>query len=169
MKQPPSFPDRRQFLKTGGALAAGLLTHEAQAAQNQLPALPSNPKTQASMPTRNLGKTGYKVGIFSLGGQSAIEEPNNFDVAVPLIERALDLGVNLIDTAPRYGLPCATSSRSLSAPSFRTGSSYFYAMEFVEGETLEHFIRRSGRVEVKLALEIAARVATGLAAVHNAK
>jgi len=57
------------------------------------------------MPTRNLGKTGYKVGIFSLGGQSAIEQPHNFDVAVPLIERALDLGVNLIDTAPRYGLP----------------------------------------------------------------
>src|SRR6202035_5476020 len=27
----------------------------------------------------------------------------------------------------------------------RTGNGYFYAMEFVEGETLEHFIRRSGR------------------------
>src|SRR5215831_11372053 len=49
----------------------------------------------------------------------------------------------------------------------RTGSSYFYAMEFVEGETLEHFIRRSGRVEVKLALEIVAQAAAGLAAVHE--
>jgi serine/threonine protein kinase len=39
----------------------------------------------------------------------------------------------------------------------RTGNSCFYAMEFVEGETLEHFIRRSGRVEVKLALEILAQ------------
>jgi len=105
MKQPSSFPDRRQFLKTGGVLAAGLLSHEAQAATNQLPALPSNPKTQASMPTRNFGKTGFKVGIFSLGGQSALEEPNNFDIAVPLIERALDLGVNFIDTAARYGFP----------------------------------------------------------------
>lgn len=57
------------------------------------------------MPMRDLGKTGFKVGIFSLGGQSAIEQPNNFNVAVPLIERALDLGVNFIDTAPRYGLP----------------------------------------------------------------
>src|SRR5439155_27144556 len=37
----------------------------------------------------------------------------------------------------------------------RTGSSYFYTMEFVEGETLEHLIRRLGRVDVKLALEIA--------------
>jgi aryl-alcohol dehydrogenase-like predicted oxidoreductase len=105
MKQPPSFTNRRGFLKTGGVLAAGLLSHEAQAATNQLPALPTNPRTTASMPTRNLGKTGFKAGIFSLGGQSAIEQPNNFDVAVPLIERALDLGVNLIDTAPRYGAP----------------------------------------------------------------
>src|SRR5262252_1840426 len=40
-------------------------------------------------------------------------------------------------------------------------------MEFVEGETLEHFIRRSGRVEVKLALEIVAQVVAGLAAVHE--
>src|SRR6516165_9888036 len=51
----------------------------------------------------------------------------------------------------------------------RTGSSYFYAMEFVEGETLEHLIRRWGRIEVKLALEIMAQVVAGLAAVHKAK
>src|SRR5271165_2694770 len=49
----------------------------------------------------------------------------------------------------------------------RTGGSYFYAMEFVEGETLEELIKRSGRLEVKLALEIATQVAAGLAAVHE--
>ena len=49
----------------------------------------------------------------------------------------------------------------------RTGSSYFYAMEFVEGETLENLIKRSGRLEVKLALEITTQVAAGLAAVHE--
>src|SRR5271166_4948891 len=49
----------------------------------------------------------------------------------------------------------------------RTGSSYFYAMEFVEGETLEKLIKRSGRIEIKLALEIATQVAAGLAAVHE--
>ena len=57
------------------------------------------------MPTRNLGKTGYKVGIFSLGGQAALEKANNFDNAVPIIERALDLGVNYIDTSSIYGGP----------------------------------------------------------------
>jgi serine/threonine protein kinase len=51
----------------------------------------------------------------------------------------------------------------------RTGSSYFYAMEFVEGETLESLIKRSGRLEVKLALEIATQVTAGLAAVHKQK
>src|SRR5262249_53321084 len=49
----------------------------------------------------------------------------------------------------------------------RTGSSYFYAMEFVEGETLEKLIKRSGRLDVKLALEIATQVAAGLDAIHE--
>ena len=49
----------------------------------------------------------------------------------------------------------------------RTGKNYFYAMEFVEGETLDNLIKRSGRLEVKLALEIVTQVAAGLAAVHE--
>jgi predicted ATPase len=42
-------------------------------------------------------------------------------------------------------------------------------MEFVEGETLENLIKRSGRLELKMALEITAQVAAGLAAVHKQK
>src|SRR6202795_3745774 len=49
----------------------------------------------------------------------------------------------------------------------RTGENYFYAMEFVQGETLEQLIKRSGRLEVKLALEITTQVAAGLAAIHE--
>jgi serine/threonine protein kinase len=49
----------------------------------------------------------------------------------------------------------------------RTGQNYFYAMEFVEGETLENLIKRSGRLEVKLALEIARQAAAGLAAIQE--
>src|SRR5271166_2782616 len=48
-----------------------------------------------------------------------------------------------------------------------TGRNYFYAMEFVEGETLENLIKRADRLEVKLALEITNQVAGGLAAVHE--
>jgi serine/threonine protein kinase len=49
----------------------------------------------------------------------------------------------------------------------RTGENCFYAMEFVQGETLEQLIKRSGRLEVKLAMEITTQVAAGLAAVHE--
>ena len=108
MKQPPNFSDRRNFLKTGGAIVAGLLTNGvalAHPSSGAFPPLPANIKTQAAMPTRNLGKTGYKVGIFSLGGQAALEKADNLDIAVPIIERALDLGVNYIDTSSIYGGP----------------------------------------------------------------
>src|SRR5271169_2625564 len=99
--------DRRTFLKTGGVAAAALLTKGAIAAETQLtlPPLPVNANTRAAMPTRNLGKTGYKVGIFSLGGQAALEHAHNEDAAVPIIEKALDLGVNYIDTSSIYGGP----------------------------------------------------------------
>jgi predicted aldo/keto reductase-like oxidoreductase len=96
--------ERRDFLKLGAAATVGSATATvASAAARELPPLPSNSVTPNAMPTRNLGRTGYRVGIFSLGGQAAIEQPSNDDVAVPLVERAIDLGVNYIDTAARYG------------------------------------------------------------------
>ena len=49
----------------------------------------------------------------------------------------------------------------------RTGRNYFYAMEFVEGETLQNLIKRTGRLDAKLALEVATQVAAGLGAVHE--
>ena len=51
----------------------------------------------------------------------------------------------------------------------RTSENYFYAMEFVEGETLRHLIKRRDCLEVKLALEIATQVAAGLAGVYKQK
>lgn len=103
----PRDRNRRNFLKAGSIATAALLTPTAFAdtKAHTLPALPVNPRTPDAMPTRNLGKTGYKVGIFSLGGQASLEKPNNFDVAVPIIERALDLGVNYLDTSSIYGGP----------------------------------------------------------------
>src|SRR6516165_5299 len=104
---------RREFIKAGGAVTAALLSTSAfaDAPTKKLPGLPSNPRTPEAMPTRNLGKTGYKVGIFSLGGQAALEKANNFDTAVPIVERALDLGVNYIDTSSIYGGPARWSEQ----------------------------------------------------------
>ena len=49
--------------------------------------------------------------IFSLGGQAALEKPDNSDVAVPIINRALDLGVNYLDTSSIYGGPMRWSEQ----------------------------------------------------------
>jgi uncharacterized protein len=112
--------DRRAFLKGSTAAAAALAGSALTAAA--LPALadngrplPNNPRTQDAMPTRNLGKTGYKVGIFSLGGQAALEKASNAGAAVPIINRALDLGVNYIDTSSIYGGPLRWSEQYVGA------------------------------------------------------
>src|SRR5207245_3766191 len=94
--------DRRSFLKTGGALTAAALT---ATALPSVAAAPGESAKPAPMPTRNLGKTGYKVGIFSLGGQAALERGHNEEIAVPIVERALDLGINYIDTSSIDGGP----------------------------------------------------------------
>jgi aryl-alcohol dehydrogenase-like predicted oxidoreductase len=96
---------RRSFLKCGGVAAASLAAGSSGVAQGQPPA------AAAAMPTRNLGKTGYRVAVFSLGGQAALERPNNDAVAVPIVERALELGVNYIDTSSIYGGPERPSER----------------------------------------------------------
>src|SRR6202522_2857603 len=98
--------NRRTFLKAGGIMTAAALGSAAlpDVVSGQS-APPYRAATSDSMPTRNLGKTGYKVGIFSLGGQAAIEKPNNEAIAVPIVEKALDLGVNYIDTSSIYGGP----------------------------------------------------------------
>src|SRR6201982_2844519 len=51
----------------------------------------------------------------------------------------------------------------------KSAGNYFYAMEFVEGGPRDHLIRRSGKLDLKLALEIATQVAAGLAAIHKQK
>jgi serine/threonine protein kinase len=68
-------------------------------------------------------------------------------------------GVSTLNGNPVDGIkgPCSLIRHSNVASVFhlgRSGENYFYAMEFVEGETLENLIKRSGRLEVKLALEI---------------
>jgi len=112
MKSQTTF-NRRKFIGTGLAGVAGIAAANRASAATGEPSssvpvmpdreMPFNPRTYAAMPTRSLGKTGYKVGIFSLGGQAAIETPGMEEVSEKIINRAIDLGVNYIDTAAAYG------------------------------------------------------------------
>jgi aryl-alcohol dehydrogenase-like predicted oxidoreductase len=70
-------------------------------AENAAPRAPAG--TDRMAPARPLGKTGHRVCLFSLGGQATVEEDGRRDDAVAIVHRALDLGVNYVDTAPAYG------------------------------------------------------------------
>jgi uncharacterized protein len=74
--------------------------------------------TQAAagkMARRMLGKTGHMVPLFSLGGQGSLEIPGKEDISQEIITRALDLGVNYLDTAAAYGrvIPGVTREEAL--------------------------------------------------------
>ena len=49
----------------------------------------------------------------------------------------------------------------------RHADSYFYAMEFIEGETVDERVRRDGPLDAVLALEVASQVASALIAAHK--
>ncbi len=85
---------RREFVKVGAAGAAGAAI-----------AMSGPAGAATEMPARPLGKTGHKVKIFSLGGQATIEKAGTRDASIAIVNRAIDLGVNYIDTAAAYGRP----------------------------------------------------------------
>ena len=92
---------RRRFVRTvvSGAAAATLIGH----GTGSIEAFASTLKEETGMPLRPLGKMGYKAKIYSLGGQATLEEAGRDAEADAIINRAIDLGVNYIDTARVYG------------------------------------------------------------------
>jgi uncharacterized protein len=88
---------RRDFVKTAVTTAAVAGITE----MVPLPAFGADQKT--AMATRPLGKTGHEVKIYSLGGQATLEQPGKDAEADEIINRAIDLGCNYIDTAAAYG------------------------------------------------------------------
>ncbi len=92
---------RRDFMRVTGAGTAGVVLGgpvQAACARD----LPTSP-TPSAMPERPLGRTGHHTRLFSLGGQATLERPGTRDQSVAIINRAIDLGVNYIDTAAAYG------------------------------------------------------------------
>jgi uncharacterized protein len=88
---------RRQFLTASAAGMAGavLSRWEAEAAGFSPP--------PGKMPTRVLGRTGVRVSILALGGQSAATDFPNDELAARFVNDCIDAGINYLDTAPVYG------------------------------------------------------------------
>lgn len=94
--------NRRSFIKTTAATAAGigLMTNRKLAAAAEVLSVKL---MRNVMPKRSLGKTGFDVGLFSLGGEATVQQRGRQQDAAEIINRAIDLGVNYIDTSPTYG------------------------------------------------------------------
>ena len=69
------------------------------------------------MEYRRLGRTGFEVSLLSLGsgGARVLGQALGYsqDQQTALVRRALDLGVNLIDTSSQYGDSEAILGRAL--------------------------------------------------------
>ncbi|MDO8730662.1 MAG: aldo/keto reductase [Candidatus Omnitrophota bacterium] len=89
---------RREFLSWAGkALGAMVFAKAADRVGWAAPGLPG-----PALPTRPLGRTGQAVTLFSLGGEGILRTTGRMREAVPVIRRALEMGVNYFDTAPAY-------------------------------------------------------------------
>ncbi len=102
------YKSRRDFLKKiiASAVTAGLISY---VKPSELLAAVA---AEGNLPRRPLGKTGHMVGIYSLGGQATIETPGKEKLAEEIVNKAIDLGINYIDTAAAYGRATGTLTRS---------------------------------------------------------
>ena len=94
--------DRRGFLK-GSLLASAGLKSAAVGGVFATTAAWADQAPASPIPKRALGKTGYQASIFGLGGLYTVSMHDHHNEAVEIINRALDLGVNYVDTSARYG------------------------------------------------------------------
>jgi uncharacterized protein len=81
---------RREFLE-----ATALATAAATAV--------SRPTSAAGLPRRTLGRTGLDVSVLAFGCGSRFLMYKDDDVALQVLESAIDRGINYLDTAVEYG------------------------------------------------------------------
>lgn len=107
--QKSNLNSRREFLQKllAASAVAGLYPYADTVAE-----IGTVVKKKNKLPLRPLGSTGYMVGIYSLGGQATIETPGKEELSVQIINRAIDLGINYIDTAAAYGRTSATIAKA---------------------------------------------------------
>jgi serine/threonine protein kinase/predicted ATPase len=155
------------------ALADGVESNESSVAEDTLKPVPGQPAQRFDHYQLVMGEDGKPVEL-GHGAMGITYKAFDINLRCPVTLKVISERYVGDESARLRFLREARAAASVHHPNvatvFHLGESrgnYFYAMEFVEGETLEKLIKRSGLLEVKLALEIATQVAAGLAAVHE--
>lgn len=94
--------DRRTSPTSGLAAPTGFGTAASGGISAKTVASTTEPPTKP-IPKRSLGKTGCQVTIYGLGGLFTVARHDHHDEAVEIVNRAIDLGINYIDTSALYG------------------------------------------------------------------
>jgi len=132
MKSSSSAVSRRDFVKSGSAVLGGLAA--------ALPAsrgLASEPAGIAPVPHVVLGRTGAKVSRLGIGCAYFQRKRVSPDDVTKTLHRALDLGVNYLDTAPNYGNPDTGFAEEKMGPGIRELRDRFFLVTKTEQNTYE--------------------------------
>jgi WD40 repeat protein len=145
----------------------------AKASDEQKPTASQEPKDQLQEPKR-LG--GFELlARLGKGGMGTVFKARQVSMARLVALKILPKEVAENETFVQRFLREARSAAQLRHPNivqaFDVGQAdgyYFFAMEFVDGETLEALVRRDGPLEPNRALDIMKQVTSALAAAHEA-
>jgi serine/threonine protein kinase len=155
------------------ALAGGVESGESSASEDTVSPTPEQAVQRFENYELVIGKDGKPLEL-GRGAMGVTYKAVDVDLHCPVTLKVISVRYLGDESARLRFLREARAAASVRHPNVasvlhlgRIGSSYFYAMEFVEGETLEQLVRRSGRLKAKLALEIISQVTAGLAAVHE--
>ncbi len=128
------------------------------------------------MELRELGQTGYNVSVLGLGTvkfgrNEGVKYPHAFDLPgddeiVALLTQARELGINLLDTAPAYGLAEERLGVLLPDPrgwviATKVGE------EFIDGQSRFDFSAAAVRASVERSLRLLGRDYLDLVLIHS--
>jgi len=97
------FFSRRDFVKGGGVLLGGLAA--SSTAGSAAPGVGADAPARLKVPESVLGRTGARVSRLGIGCAYFQRKQVTPDDVRATLHRALDLGINYLDTAPTYGNP----------------------------------------------------------------
>jgi len=95
---------RREFLRKLIAGTSALGVAPLLGSLHSCTSTGTEPGAVLKIPQRSFGKTGVKVGIYSLGAQATVEQVGMREQAIAIVNKCIDMGINYVDTSAWYGM-----------------------------------------------------------------